>query len=206
MADEPFDYVLVSDHAGGNACDPPIRLLRISQSGALVGPHVGGCVYPMALDVRLFPGRIEVDTPHRDIGIDREVFSWDGAALQSRELAQAPATTAPGDPRQWVGQHPFRIFEDPSERARFGEIMRDWQIEELATRIGPAHSTIERNGWVLGAGCMAHNCNSRRGVWGIRLADGLPAAAAMDLGLSARQFGIAAGDPVFRAWIEEHAP
>ncbi|OAN81009.1 hypothetical protein A8B78_10010 [Jannaschia sp. EhC01] len=206
LADEPFDYLLVSDHGGGNACDPPIRLLRIAQSGPVVGPLVGGCVYPMALDVRLFPGRIEIDTPHRDLGIAREVFSWDGTALQSREVAEAAATVAPGDPRQWVGQHPYAALDDAAERVRFGQIMRDWQIEELATRLGPANSVIERDGWVLGAGCMAHNCNTRRGVWGIRIADGVPAAATMDVGLSARSFGTAANDPVFRAWIEENMP
>lgn len=206
LADEPFDYLLVSDHSGGNACDPPLRLLRIGAGGALVGPTIGGCVNPQALDVRLAPGQIEIDTPHRDLAVDRVTFVWDGVAVSEHETAAELAVPSSADPRQWVGQHPYRIFEDPTERARFGEIMRDWQIEELATRIGPANPTIEQSGWVLGAGCMSHNCNLRRGVWGVRIADGEPAAATMDQGLSPRQFGLAAGDPVFQAWIVEHRP
>lgn len=206
LADEPFDYVLVSDHGGGNACEPPLRLLRISAEGALVGPTVGGCVYPQVLDVRLASGQIEIDTPHRDFAVERSTFIWDGISVTEWEVAAGTAAPSRADPRQWVGQHPYRIFEDPAERARFEEIMRDWQIEELATRIGPANSTIERNGWVLGAGCMAHNCGTRRGVWGIRIVDGEPAAATMDEGLGPQTFGIAASDPVFQVWIEEHRP
>lgn len=206
LADEPFDYLLVSDHAGGNACDPPLRLLRISASGALVGPLIGGCVSPQALDVRIAPGQIEIDTPHRDLGVDRSTFVWDGTSVVEREVMASAAAPSRADPRQWVGQHPYRIFEDAAERARFEEIMRDWQLEELAARIGPANSVIERNGWVLGAGCMAHNCGSRRGVWGIRIADGAVAAATMDVGLGPRSFGQAATDPAFQAWIAEHRP
>lgn len=205
LADEAFDWVLVSHHHGGNSCGGAYHIIRASGDGLLVSPEIGVCALPV-LDVRVAAGVIEIDLVNTDVAIDRETFAFDGVTLtvvEDRQVGQGPSQA---DPRQWVGQHPYRIFEDPAERARFLEIMDEAQLQELSVRIGPANSVIERGGWVLGAGCMAHNCGASRGVWGIRVADGEVAAASMDAGSGRRIYGTVASDPAFQAWIAENAP
>lgn len=205
LADEPFDWVLVSHHHGGNSCGGAYHLIQASSESVLISPEIGDCAMPI-LDVRVARGMIEIDLMHMDVAIDRETFAFDGATLNSVEDRQVAEAPSQADPRQWVGQHPYRIFEDPAERARFLQIMSDLQLEELAARVGPANSVIEREGWVLGAGCMSHNCGASRGVWGIRIDDGEVAAVSMDAGLDPRFYGSAVSDPAFQAWIEEHRP
>ncbi|MEM1273053.1 MAG: hypothetical protein AAGF88_04500 [Pseudomonadota bacterium] len=206
LAEPAVDWVVIHSHNGGNACDPPRHILRISSEGYSVSPAFADCIYSVQ-DIRVFPDRIELDMPHGDIAIESQTFIYDGTTLSAR--IDAPALGA-GDPtvsdaRRWLGQHPYRVFEDSAEQARFLRIMSDTEMRNLAGQMsGPGDGAILRDGWVLGAACMAHQCNIHAGAWGIRLSDGAAASAILANGIAPVVYG-AAFDPVFQAWLSEQA-
>lgn len=206
LADEAFDWVLVSHHHGGNSCGGAYHIIRASTDGLQISPEIGVCALPV-LDVRVVRGMIEIDLIHMNVAIDRETFAFDGTTLTSvedRQIAQSAAGLG-ADITRWIDTHPNELFQDPTERARFGAIMTDADIENLATHVSVATGTFVRDGWVVGQGCFPHNCGNARGIWGIRMSDGLIAAAIMTAGGPFNVYG-AADMPAFAAVMREHAP
>ncbi|WP_416916519.1 MAG: hypothetical protein ACMUJJ_07515 [Roseicyclus sp.] len=207
-AEESFDWVILTHFPGGNACDPPFIVLQVSAMGLRRSPPIGGCIWPL-LDLRVEPGRIALDLPHRDLNVARETFTWDGQTLTSsltfQPAAQVPAGPGP-DVTRWIGTHPSRIFEDAGERARFAAILSPDQIQTLSTAVSVANTVTRSGDWVIGQGCFPHRCNLERGLWALRISDGAPAAAFLSRDGGARLFGPAATDPTLRAAIAAHRP
>ena len=207
LADADHDWVFVQGHHGGNMCGPGLTILRVSAAAIEVLGSLEECSgFPFA--TRLYPDAIELDLYDSGFHVNYTTHRFDGqSATQTlHEGAFAgPIPAGPGnDALRWVGAHPYDIFRDASERARFLTIMSEDQIHDLAARIGPANSVVQRGNWVLGAGCTAHACNTSGAVWGIRISDGAAAAAIIDSANPVQTYGPAATDPVFSGWMNEH--
>lgn len=207
LADADHDWVLAQDHHGGNSCGPGITVIRVSVGQVQMSGATEWCEGRI-FDLRVYPDALELDIFSDAMETQFTTFHFDGSSVTATlgELAFTDGTIAgPGaDALRWVGQHPYRIFEDLSERGRFLNIMTAENIRDMSDRIGPANSVIQRGDWVLGAGCMAHACNISGAVWGIRVSDGAPAAAILDAGQADVIYGPMANDPVFSGWINEH--
>lgn len=200
------DWLLATHHHGGNMCGPGITVIRVGQDTVQIMGETGACEGAVS-DMRVLPDALELDIFADGLRQQFTTYRFSDAGMETNQGEQpfASAPAGPGaDATRWIGEHPFAIFRDPGERARFLTIMTEDQIRDLSDRIGPANSVIQRGDWVLGAGCMAHACNDAAGVWGIRISDGAPAAAILapwDVPLT---FGAAADDQEFRDWVNEH--
>jgi len=207
MEGADHDWLLAQQHHGGNMCGPGITVVRVSPAEIRIMGETGACEGAVR-DLRVLPDALEMDIFADGLRQQVTTYRFDAQGMTTTAGAE-PFTAAPAGPgadaTRWIGQHPYRPFEDPSERARFLTILSEDQIRDLANRIGPANSVVQRGDWVLGAGCMAHACNLSAGAWGIRISDGAPAAAVFDQGAPARRYGPAANDPVFAGWIAEHS-
>ncbi len=62
-ADE--NWLPITGHSGGNACDPPYFAFCVSAKGLHVSPPIAGCVGELT-DLRVNPDRIEIGAPHPD--------------------------------------------------------------------------------------------------------------------------------------------
>lgn len=200
------DWVIASSNHFGNACGGYEQwfVIRASAEGATVAPPLNACMG--ILDVRVAPGHVEVDLAHRDLGIARETFIFDGTTLTSVLVQEGAATPAGAgeDVRRWIGQSSHGIFEDASERARLGSIMSPDQVQMLSTAMSFGHQIEERDGWVLAHSCQQHNCGFSQGVWAVRIADGAAAAVLLRGDpLEVQGFGLI-DDPVVAAFIAEH--
>ncbi len=208
LANQAHDWVLIRAQTGGNGCFPVHQLIRVSQAGLSYSEPFGHCAAE-PLDVRVFPGRVEMDLSHPNVTIARETFGFDGPVLTSTQET-ITVTTQPAGPgaqvMRWIGQHPHAIFDDFSERARFETIMPAAEINALANHVLVANSSFRQGDWVIGQGCMPHQCNVSRGLWALRISDGAAAAAIMDPNGYLRVWGLADRDPVIQNAIAAHRP
>lgn len=207
LPDIELDWVLIGAHHGGNMCPHSWFLARVDPLGISVSPRIDECAGRRVLDLRILADRIEIDIPHADIAIDQQTISYDGRSLTAH-LADAmlgEGQAGQGDPRRWIGQHPIAALRDPDEQARFLTIMDEAAFRLMVRQIGgPGGPTFERQGWVLAGACMAHQCNTRAALWGVRLADGQAAAAILEAGGPYRKFGLS-DDAVFLQFLAEIA-
>lgn len=206
MEGADHDWLLATHHHGGNGCGPGVTVIRVGQGTVQVMGETGGCEGAVS-DMRVLPDALELDIFADGMRQQFTTYRFSDAGMETTEGAQPFAGTPAGpgaDATRWIGEHPFAIFRDPGERARFLTIMTEDQIRDLSDRIGPANSVIQRGDWVLGAGCMAHACNQAVGVWGIRISDGAPAAATLAPWDVPAVYGAAANDQEFRDWVDEH--
>jgi len=202
LADSELDWVLVETNHGGNMCPSTFYLGRVDALGIALSQAFGECVAGAVQDLRLYPDRIEIDIPHPDIAVDFQTVAFDGNALTITEATPVlgDGTASLSDPRQWIGQHPVVALRDANEQARFLAVMPEPFFRQMVGQMsGPGAPVFERDGWVMGSACMAHQCNAYAAMWGIRLADGAPAAAILDLGGPTASLG-AFDDPVFEAF------
>ena len=207
LADADQDWVFVQGDHGGTMCGPGLGVLRLSATAIEVMGTLEDCTgFPF--QTRIYPDAIELDVYDTGLRVNYTTYLFDSAGASRLDVAgtfAAPVAAGPGaDATRWIGTHPYVVFQDATERARFLTIMTEDQIYDLASRIGPADNVVQRGEWVLGAGCQAHACNLAAGVWGIRISDGVPAAAVLDEGAAPVAYGAAALDPVFSAWIGEN--
>lgn len=202
LPDSDLDWVLISSAHNGNMCPGTWFLGRVDALGIALSERFGECAPGGVQDVRVYPDRVEVDLPHPDIAVDLQTVAFDGWALtvtlEAPVLGEGQASLS--DPRQWIGLHPVMPLRDPNEQARFLDIMPEETFRLLERQIGgPGAGVFERDGWVLASACMAHQCNTHAGMWGIRLSDGAAAAAVLTLGGPTVSAG-AFTDPVFEAF------
>jgi hypothetical protein len=206
LAEADHDWVLVGWHHGGNSCGGAMHLMRVAPGGQVaISPEIGSCEGRI-LDLRVTPAAVEMDISDRDLAVSHRTHRWDGAAYTVTPHAPPPVAPAGAGEAvtRWIGQHPYRPFEDYAEQARFAAIMPADQVTRLFQLIGPANAAVRRGDWVFGAGCQAHNCNGAGGRWGMRISDGAVVAAIVERGAATRLFGPLAGDPAFQAWLAEN--
>jgi hypothetical protein len=207
-AEERHDWVLVRFETGGNACFSVHAVLRVAPGAMSVSAPFGHCVAEV-VDLTVLPDRIEVVMTHPDVSIARETFTYDGATLsvETRRLQTDVAAAGPGpDVVRWLGRHPSEIFNDLSERARFARAMPEGRISALADHVSVSTTTERRGDWVLGRGCLPHQCDRARGLWGVRITDGAVGAAFLGPNGAAEVYGLAATDPVLLSAMSEHRP
>ncbi|MBF9029150.1 hypothetical protein HKCCE3408_01965 [Rhodobacterales bacterium HKCCE3408] len=205
LADEAQDWVLVSSNHMGNMCGgfENYFLIRAQAGSAQVSPPIDACVG--VLDLRVYPGRVEIDMGHADLTIARETISWDGTSM-TRTLVPAATQPVPGpgaDVTRWIGSGSAQIFQDAGERARFGTVMPPEAVQQLYEVVSLGGSVMQRDGWIMAAGCRPHMCGEVHGAWAIRIADGAVAAALARPGRTWQTYG-QAGDPVFVRWLAEN--
>lgn len=208
IAEAQEDWVLITRQHGGNGCFPVHVLLHVTPQGLTASQEFGHCM-AQPLDVRVSPGQVEIDMSHPDVTIAYQTVTFDGVTLSSATTNVAVTATPAGaesDVLRWLGQHPARIFDDMSERARFALIMPEDQISGLAQHVDVANGTYQRGDWVIGQGCLPHQCDTARGVWGVRISDGAAGAAFIFGGGEVMAFGLAISDPTLRQVIEAHRP
>lgn len=177
---EDFDWVLVEGSGGGNACIGYNMLLRMAPGQVTRTDTFGPCLGGIE-EVRLEPGRIVVDFDVPDLSVALERYVFDGATLTQTDIAADRTPVAPAgagaDVTRWVNRHPVELFHDRGEQTRFGSIMSLDQFNDLMFLMDVGDRAELRGGWVFGAGCTPHQCNSSSGFWGLRIADGAPVAA-----------------------------
>lgn len=198
---EAYDWVIASHHHGGNSCGGASYILRVSAGMTDISRGLDGC-NGRILDIRSGADWIEVDRSDFDITITHVTIRWqDDAYTETSHFApSAPPAGAGADVTRWIGQAPYALFEDATERARLGAVMEPWQVQGLSDRIHVSREMNEMDGWVIGTGCMAHACGLEMGAIGLRIVDGAVAAEVRSDGAPTVQYGLAA-DPVFQAAI-----
>lgn len=206
---EQADWVLLRTTHGGNMCPESYIILRLSANGATRTEQFADCLGRLR-QLRVLPGRIELDVDDPDLTVAYKTFAWDGASAFSVSdvavsLGQGTAPITGVDMARWIGRNSTEPLSDPAVQARFLTIMTPQFVEDLRRVMGVPGRIEQRGNWILGSGCQAHACNATAGVWGIRLTDN--AAAAVFLMRTApdewRGSGAALADPVFRGFVEE---
>ncbi len=198
-----YDWVIASNHHGGNSCGGASYILRLEADATAISAPFAGCDGRMT-DVRTGDGWIEVDRTDRDITITHVTIRWEGEAYSetSQFAPLAPPAGAGEDVTRWIGQNPYVIFEDAGERARFGQVMEPQDLQNLAEFTSVSAGVSQLGDWVFATGCQPHSCGIVMGAVGIRVSDGAVAAEIRSNGEPARQFGLAS-DPAFQAAISE---
>lgn len=205
--EEAFDWALVEVRPGGNMCSGAVYVLRISPDTVTMSEALRECSTGI-LDLRVLPGAIEVDLFDSQLEVDIETVRFDGQTLTRADVPApiVPAATGGGESvSRWLGASAPEIFLDPAERSRFRTVMADADIQILYQQMIVPNPVTRRGDWVVGSGCMRHQCNTHRSIWGLRLSDGAVAAAIIESGRADRVFGLA-GDPVFQAAVAEARP
>ncbi len=205
---EAQDWVVVESSHNGNMCPTSYVILRLEQGRLNRSEPFGDCL-GQVLDVRLSPGKIEMDL--RDPGLKAELqrFAYDGRTLTVSAIAPQgtpqPAAGAGAAVTRWIGTHPTELLNDTGERARFGRIMSLDQMEQLRRAISVANRTEQRGDWVFGAGCMPHQCNAVVGFWALRISDGAAAAGVFDRDATEVLYGFpdTFTDPVLLQFVGE---
>lgn len=207
LAEEAFDWVLVEVRPGGNMCNGAVYILQVSPDVVSMSAALRDCSTGI-LDLRVMPGAIEVDLFDPMLEVDRETVRFDGRSLTRTDHPAPrvpPAIGGGASVLRWLGTSGPDIFGEPAERARFRTVMTDPDIQILYEQMIVPNAVSARGDWVIGSGCMRHQCNTHRGIWGLRLSDGAVAAAILAAGQPDRLFGLA-NDPVFQAAVAETRP
>lgn len=214
-AGRPEVWVLVTTHAGGNACDAAHLILRLDTSGIRRTEPLGGCKHGLRA-ARLLNGVFELEYKVYDLAVDKRIYAFDGTALRIIE-GQVPAPVASAelgagsDVTRWLGKNIWDIFEDRKEQARFARIMTFEQFNALRDHMSLGQKVVQRGDWVFGAGCRPHFCNTAGGFWGLQISTGAPVAVMFHGGRRGQPdqyFGAPQvfEDPVLRAFIAARRP
>lgn len=198
-----YDWVIASHHHGGNSCGGATYILRVMEEGTAISRPIDGCNGRFT-DIRTGEGWIEIDRTDFDIFVTHVTIRWHGDAYTETThfAAPQPPAGAGADVQRWIGQSPYLIFEDATERARLADVMEPWQMQDVHNRIMVASEMTQTGDWVVGTGCMAHACGLEMGAIGLRISDGAVAAEIRSDGAAPRQLGLAA-DPAFQAAVAE---
>jgi hypothetical protein len=199
------DWALVSWHSGGASCHGGWHMLWITADGTSASPGVEICEGRL-LDLRAEADGIEIVQEDQSFAVSQNTYRWDGVEMtRIPEVApDVPPAGAGQDVTRWIGEHPYMPYRDRPEQMRFATIMSPSDVEDLFAVIGPATEVEQDGDWVLGEGCMAHNCPEASGFWGMRISDGAVVAAILEQGKAPRLFGPVDESPEFRARLAAH--
>lgn len=191
VAGEPWDWVLVEIAHNGNMCPARLVMLRVGQGSLARTGEFAECLGQVR-DVRVTGGGMTVSVTDPEVGVSHRDFFFDGANFTVTPIAAATAPPAGGgsDVLRWNGDSLYSVLQEASERARFQRIMTGPQLEELRRRTSVGAPSVRSGDWIVGGGCMAHQCNVSGGLWAIRISDGTPVAAFFDEGGREQWFGI----------------
>ena len=207
---EAADWLLLGQAHGGNMCPVSYRLARVSQGGLFATAPLGDCLGG-PLELRVLPGRLELDIADPDLRTSHRTYAWAGSGPLSETVVPAALGQGGGAAPLGVsgamgllGKHPGAVLRDPPVQALFLQFMTPDQLEDIRRRVEVANGITQRPDWIFGQGCMAHQCNVNWGIWGIRLADMSVAAAAITRNAPAQIYGSLAAmqDPI---WQDEAA-
>ncbi|MBF9034641.1 hypothetical protein HKCCE2091_10340 [Rhodobacterales bacterium HKCCE2091] len=208
MEGESHDWLLVRVETGGNGCYPVHQVVRVSAAGLAASDAFGTCT-SQVLDVRVLPGLIELDMSNPDATVPMITYRFDGAVLASTEHAVTGRPDPAGageDVLRWLGQHPHALFDDLAERARLETVMTAEEVSDLSDHVFVSDAAFRHGDWVIGKGCMAHQCHVTFGMWAIRIADGAVGAAIIGRDGTERLWGHAATDETLRLYVEANRP
>lgn len=205
-SEEAFDYVLIGQGSGGRACPPPVTVLRVAAGEVRLSQPMGACVREV-LDIRVLPGRIEIDLPGSATPPTRRIFTFDGSATTER-LADRQVVSPEADfgVARYVGDYAGDFYSNPALSERLSTIMPQEAIDRLFVAASVGGPMVQRGEWVIATGCMPHNCDRRRGLIAIRIGDGAAGAAILFRDRPSEIYGAAATDAILRAAVAEHAP
>ena len=175
------DVVLLAFWSGGASCCHSYQIIHVTEQDAFVTSVFGErgskpsnfAAGPTGISFRL-----ELSFP---ASVDHLEIHYDGAWVQVTTVWEDDSNIEmAGTGEQvlrWAGQHPYIVFDNPSERVRFRQIMTNDELDILRTSISVAGKSIEiSGGYILGAGCWPHFCPSSFGFFAIEIATGQPFA------------------------------
>ena len=181
------DWVLVSMENGGNGCPMMWAFVNVTPDGATASEPFGTCSESVMNPRTTDNGSLEFDMPSFQPEEEVVVYTYDGYHVSEMVVPRsndgAVAAGAGDDVTRWIGRHATEPFEDAGERLRFATIMSEAQVYELAERVEVGNVVTEVDGWVIGEGFDPKAGGDITGMWGIRIADGMPFAVFRDTGL-----------------------
>ena len=176
------DVVLLAFWSGGMSCCYSYQIIHVTEQDAFVTRMFGENGYkpsnfaagPTGISFRLeryFPASVDHLEIHYDGAWVQVTTVWEDD--NNIEMAGTGEQVL-----RWAGQHPAIVFDNPSERVRFRQIMTKDELDILRTSLQVSGSNIEISGeYILGAGCWPHFCPSSFGFFAIEIATGQPFAA-----------------------------
>ncbi|RLJ60590.1 hypothetical protein BCF46_0793 [Litoreibacter meonggei] len=172
------DWAVLTSRHGGNMCGGASQIAIMLTAGAAARTDEFGVCQGGPIDLRVTPEALEVDISDPTPRVAHQTFRFDGAQLSQVAVAEAtaPAAGAGQAVTRWLGQHPQRLTQDPSEQARFARVLTPLQMDELSRRMSGPGDTRQEGGWIVGRACQAHQCNTAAAAWAVRIRDGAPFA------------------------------
>lgn len=175
------DVVLLAFWSGGISCCTSYQIIHVTEQDAFVtrtfGEH-GSEPSNFAAGPTGIGFRLELSFP---ASVDHLEIHYDGARVQVTTVWEDDNNIEmAGTGEQvlrWVGQHPFIVFDNPSERVRFRQIMTNDELDILRTSLSVANIIEISGGYILGEGCWPHECPYSFGFFAIEIATGQPFAA-----------------------------
>jgi hypothetical protein len=208
LQDGTSDWAVLTTRHGGNMCGgvSAMYILRLSAGQVARTDGIGGCAGG-PIGIRVYPDAVELDLFDSSAFVSHRVYRFDGTNLTETPVAVTAATTLPSggaDVLRWLQTHPHKLTQDPTEQARFAQIMSRDQFSRLNEAMTGPGGTDQRGGWIVGRACRAHLCNVSRGVWALRISDGKPMAVLYE-GVRSQVFGtdLSFDDPTIRELLEE---
>ena len=178
------DVVLISFWSGGASCCHSYQLVRLTGQGEFATRIFGGHGFQpsnFVPDMGSISFRLERSFP---ASVDYLQVNYDGAEVIVTTVWENDSgveIAGPGEQvLRWDGQRPTTIFDDPSERARFRAIMKNDDLDLLRTSLSVGGEATISGGYLLGAGCWPHRCDSQFGFFAIEIATGKPFAVYSD--------------------------
>lgn len=170
------DLAVVHVGSGGNdACANHRRIVSVTARGAEAGTAFGQCGTEL-LAVRVAGPRLELDLRMTDPRLDHVTYVvFRGRVVEvpvPRVEAAVPAAGGGPAVTRWAGRHPYDLLEDAGERQRLLSVLPLPKLYELEERMAVSTEMVLDGGWLIGIGCMAHNCGFEMGGFAIEVATG----------------------------------
>ena len=178
------DWAVLTSRHGGNMCGGASQIAIMLKAGAAVRTDEFGVCQGGPIDLRVTLEAMELDISDPAPRVAYQTFRFDGAQLSHVAVAEetAPAAGAGQAVTRWLGNHPQRLTQDPSEQARFARVLTPQNMDEMNSRMSGPGDTRQEGGWIVGRACQAHACNSAAAAWALRISDGAPFAVFYDRG------------------------
>ena len=193
------DVVVLERLEVSNACWGRYQFVVVPREGLpWTTPASESCSFgPMAM--RVSHEEIELDTAVRRPDLSHVTLRFDGETMHEVEVPRddsgAEMARAGPDVARWVDTSSSRILDEPSERLRFGTIMRRNDLYELVrnTYLSLFH-TVLVDDVLIAWGCRPHQCGDVQGGIAIEVATGRPYAVTCSREHGVKVFGGALSD------------